>query len=134
MSDAAISAQRIQVTVEDSWVTLKGEVTQRSQREQAFDEVSQLPEVIGVKNAIRVAAYDRGSMVSEERRRGRGSGTGRSAKLPTTPSERCRAPRASPSAACVRPSIGSARVAGKHFGLEPERPPEWDDKPEHWPA
>lgn len=52
---AAIPDERIQVTVEDGWVTLDGDVENHFQRQETERVVRQLLGVVGVTNRIRVA-------------------------------------------------------------------------------
>lgn len=127
MSDASIPAERIQVMVQGGWVTLKGEVTHRSQRSQAFEEVSRLPEVTGVKNEIRVVADPRGSIVGE----------GDEEEAAPAPAFSQVADDAIREMECASRELErslrktehriSEEWRREHFGHEPERPPEWDD-------
>ena len=54
MSNAAIPADRIEVTVTDGWLTLKGEVKHQYDSDAAFEAVSGLPGVGGITNKITV--------------------------------------------------------------------------------
>ena len=54
MSHAAVPADRIDVTVNDGWLTLKGDVEHQRDSDAAFQHVRGLPGVGGVTNEIRV--------------------------------------------------------------------------------
>jgi osmotically-inducible protein OsmY len=53
--DAAVPMDRVQVTVSEGWVTLKGEVDWQFQKEAAEREVRNLKGVLGVTNLISVS-------------------------------------------------------------------------------
>jgi osmotically-inducible protein OsmY len=52
MSDGRVPADRIEATVANRWLTLKGEVKQQSQSDAAFDAVRRLPGIGGITNKI----------------------------------------------------------------------------------
>ena len=54
MWDVEVPADSIDVSVEDGWVTLKGEVNFQFQSDDAFDDVASLIGVTGVTNDIKV--------------------------------------------------------------------------------
>lgn len=54
MSDPEVPDERIELTVADAWLTLKGEVKHQSDSNAAFDAVSGVPGVGGITNEIRV--------------------------------------------------------------------------------
>ena len=54
MSNGAMPAERIDVTVANGWLTLSGEVKHQSENDAAFDAVSALPGVGGITNEIKV--------------------------------------------------------------------------------
>jgi osmotically-inducible protein OsmY len=54
MWDVEVPADSIDVSVEDGWVTLKGEVNFQFQSDDAFDDVASLVGVTGVSNEIKV--------------------------------------------------------------------------------
>jgi osmotically-inducible protein OsmY len=54
MWDVEVPAELIEVSVEDGWVTLKGDVGYQFQSDDAFDDVASLIGVTGVTNQIRV--------------------------------------------------------------------------------
>lgn len=54
MSNAAVPADRVEVSVSGGWLTLKGEVTRQSESDAAFAAVSGLDGVGGITNEIRV--------------------------------------------------------------------------------
>ena len=54
MSDDAVPADRIDVTVANGWLTLKGEVKHQYENDAAFESVSALPGVGGITNEIKV--------------------------------------------------------------------------------
>ena len=54
MWDVEVPAESIDVSVEDGWVTLKGDVDYQFQSNDAFDDVASLVGVTGVTNKIRV--------------------------------------------------------------------------------
>jgi osmotically-inducible protein OsmY len=54
MSNDDVPEDRIDVTVADGWLTLKGEVEHQSDSDAAFDAVSGLPGVGGITNEIKV--------------------------------------------------------------------------------
>ena len=54
MSDEQVPADRIDVAVDNGWLTLKGEVKQQSETDAAFDAVRRLPGVGGITNEIKV--------------------------------------------------------------------------------
>jgi osmotically-inducible protein OsmY len=54
MWDAEVPADRIDVKVDDGWVTLNGEVAFQFESDAAFDDVALLLGVIGITNEIRV--------------------------------------------------------------------------------
>ena len=55
MWDVEVPSESIDVSVEDGWVTLKGDVNYQFQSDDAFDDVASLTGVIGVTNDIRVS-------------------------------------------------------------------------------
>jgi osmotically-inducible protein OsmY len=54
MSNDAVPADRIDVTVSNGWLTLKGEIKHQYENHAAFDAVSALPGVGGITNEIKV--------------------------------------------------------------------------------
>ncbi len=54
MSNDAVPADRIDVTVANGWLTLKGEVKHQHENDAAFESVSALPRVGGITNEIKV--------------------------------------------------------------------------------
>jgi hypothetical protein len=54
MWDAELASDLVDVSVEDGWVTLKGDVYHQYQSDAAFDDVANLFGVVGVTNKIRV--------------------------------------------------------------------------------
>jgi osmotically-inducible protein OsmY len=54
MSSDKLPGERIDVTVENGWLTLKGEVKRREESSAAFEAVSRLPGVGAVTNEIKV--------------------------------------------------------------------------------
>jgi osmotically-inducible protein OsmY len=54
MSTDAVPADRIDVTVANGWLTLKGEVKHQYENDAAFESVSALPGVGGITNEITV--------------------------------------------------------------------------------
>lgn len=54
MSNDAVPADRIDVTVANGWLTLKGEVKHQRENDAAFESVSALPGVGGITNEIKV--------------------------------------------------------------------------------
>jgi osmotically-inducible protein OsmY len=54
ISNPAVSAERIEITVANRWLTLKGEVRRQDESNAAFDAVSRLPGVGGITNEIKV--------------------------------------------------------------------------------
>jgi osmotically-inducible protein OsmY len=54
IADAGVPADRIDVDVDDGWLTLKGEVKNQSASDAAFAAVSKLSGVGGITNQIRV--------------------------------------------------------------------------------
>ena len=54
MTDVGVPAGRIDVSVADGWLTLKGEVKRQSESDAAFNAVSGLPGVGGITNEIKV--------------------------------------------------------------------------------
>jgi osmotically-inducible protein OsmY len=54
MSDANVPADRIEVTVADGWLTLKGEVKHQEDNDAAYAAVCRLPGVGGITNEIKV--------------------------------------------------------------------------------
>lgn len=54
MSNDKIPAERIDVTVENGWLTLKGEVEHQDENSAAFEAVCRLPGVGGINNEIKV--------------------------------------------------------------------------------
>ena len=54
MSNDAVPADRIDVTVANGWLTLKGEVKHQNENDAAFESVSALPGVGGITNEIKV--------------------------------------------------------------------------------
>jgi osmotically-inducible protein OsmY len=54
MWDVEVPADSIDVSVQDGWVTLKGEVNFQFQSDDAFDDVASLIGVTGVSNEIKV--------------------------------------------------------------------------------
>ncbi|HEX3830607.1 MAG TPA: BON domain-containing protein [Solirubrobacteraceae bacterium] len=53
--DAEVPSDLIEVTVQDGWVTVKGDVSFQFQSDAAYDDVSRLFGVAGVTNEITVA-------------------------------------------------------------------------------
>ena len=51
-----VLADRVDVTVRDGWLTLKGEVKHQADTDAAFDAVCRLPGVGGITNTIKVVA------------------------------------------------------------------------------
>ena len=54
MSNDAVPADRIDVTVSNGWLTLKGEAKHQYENDAAFAAVSALPGVGGITNEIKV--------------------------------------------------------------------------------
>jgi osmotically-inducible protein OsmY len=54
MSDPEVPDDRIEVTVADAWLTLKGEVKHQYESNAAFEAVSGIQDVGGITNEIRV--------------------------------------------------------------------------------
>jgi osmotically-inducible protein OsmY len=54
MWDVEVPSDSIEVTVQDGWVTLKGEVDFQFQSDDAYEDVASLFGVLGVTNEIRV--------------------------------------------------------------------------------
>jgi len=54
MSDPEVPDDRIEVTVADAWLTLKGEVKHQYESNAAFEAVSGIPGVGGITNEVRV--------------------------------------------------------------------------------
>jgi osmotically-inducible protein OsmY len=54
MSNDAVPADRIDVTVANGWLTLKGEVKHQHENDAAFESVSALSGVGGITNEIKV--------------------------------------------------------------------------------
>ena len=54
MSNDAVPAERIDVTVANGWLTLQGEVKRQHENDAAFESVSALPGVGGITNEIKV--------------------------------------------------------------------------------
>jgi osmotically-inducible protein OsmY len=54
MWDTEVPAEWIDVTVDEGWVTLKGDANYQFESDAAFDDVARLQGVIGVTNEIRV--------------------------------------------------------------------------------
>ena len=54
MSNDAVPADRLDVTVANGWLTLKGEVKHQHENDAAFESVSALPGVGGITNEIKV--------------------------------------------------------------------------------
>lgn len=54
MSDGAVPADRVDVTVSNGWLTLKGEVKHQYENDAAFEAVDRLPGVGGITNEIKV--------------------------------------------------------------------------------
>jgi osmotically-inducible protein OsmY len=52
--DVEVPSDEVKVSVEEGWVTLKGEVPYQYQSDAAFDDVANLYGVIGVSNDIKV--------------------------------------------------------------------------------
>jgi len=52
MSNGHVPADRIEATVANGWLTLKGEVNHQSQSDAAFDAVRRLPGIGGITNKI----------------------------------------------------------------------------------
>ena len=52
MSNGHVPADRIEATVANGWLTLKGEVKHQSQSDAAFDAVRRLPGIGGITNKI----------------------------------------------------------------------------------
>ena len=59
MSRDDLAANQIDVSVGSGWVTLKGRVKRQSESDAAFDAVSELPGVGGIKNEIKVITAGR---------------------------------------------------------------------------
>jgi osmotically-inducible protein OsmY len=55
--DVEVPSESIEVSVEDGWVTLKGEVDFQFQSDDAFADVASLTGVTGVTNKITVVEY-----------------------------------------------------------------------------
>ena len=54
MSNEQVPADRIEVAVDNGWLTLKGEVRRQSETDAAFEAVRRLPGVGGITNEIKV--------------------------------------------------------------------------------
>ena len=54
MSNEQAPAERIDVAVDDNWLTLKGEVKHQYETDAAFEAVRRLPGVGGIINEIKV--------------------------------------------------------------------------------
>ena len=54
ISDPEVPDERIEVTVADAWLTLKGEVKHQYESNAAFEAVSGVPGVSGITNEIKV--------------------------------------------------------------------------------
>ena len=54
MSNQQVPAERIDVAVDDNWLTLKGEVKHQYETDAAFEAVRRLPGVGGIINEIKV--------------------------------------------------------------------------------
>lgn len=54
MSNEQVPAERIDVAVDDNWLTLKGEVKHQDETDAAFEAVRRLPGVGGIINEIKV--------------------------------------------------------------------------------
>ena len=54
MSSPEVPADRIDITVANGWLTLKGEVQHQSENDAAFETVCRLPGVGGITNEIKV--------------------------------------------------------------------------------
>jgi osmotically-inducible protein OsmY len=54
MSNPDVPADRIDITVANGWLTLKGEVQHQSETDDAFEAVRRLPGVGGITNEIKV--------------------------------------------------------------------------------
>jgi osmotically-inducible protein OsmY len=54
MSDPEVPDDRIELTVADAWLTLKGEVKHQYESNAAFEAVSGVPGVGGITNKIQV--------------------------------------------------------------------------------
>lgn len=54
MSNPCVPDERIEVSVADGWLTLKGEVREQLESDAAFDSVRRLPGVGGITNEIKV--------------------------------------------------------------------------------
>ena len=54
MSNEKVPADRIDVAVDNGWLTLKGEVRHQSETDAAFEAVRRLPGVGGITNEIKV--------------------------------------------------------------------------------
>ena len=54
MSDDGVPADRVEATVVDGWLTLKGDVQQQAESDAAFEAVCRLPGVGGITNKITV--------------------------------------------------------------------------------
>ena len=54
MSNEQVPADRIEVAVDNGWLTLKGEVRHQSETDAAFEAVRRLPGVGGITNEIKV--------------------------------------------------------------------------------
>jgi osmotically-inducible protein OsmY len=54
MSNASVPADRIDVTVVNGWLTLKGEVAHQGENNAAFEAVCRIPGVGGITNEIKV--------------------------------------------------------------------------------
>ena len=54
MSNEQVPADRIEVAVDNGWLTLTGEVRRQSETDAAFEAVRRLPGVGGITNEIKV--------------------------------------------------------------------------------
>ena len=54
MSNADVPDGRIDLTVAEGWLTMKGEVKHQQESDAAFEAVSRLPGVGGITNEIKV--------------------------------------------------------------------------------
>ena len=52
MSNDEVPAERVEVTVADGWLSLKGEVQHQHESDAAFRAVSEVPGVGGITNRI----------------------------------------------------------------------------------
>jgi osmotically-inducible protein OsmY len=57
ISSPDVPAERIEVTVDAGWLTLKGEVKHQQESNAAFDAVSEIPGIGGITNKIAVVTY-----------------------------------------------------------------------------